>query len=109
MNDHHAAKPEKPNEKVDVEIKTAVPVAKESIEGVLKCKVCGKYIKQSIMAEHKAKHAESEKEDIVKQINENIDGKSKNKIEEVSKTKAPEKMNNERPDETKSLNTKPIG
>jgi len=106
MNDH-AAKTDKPND--HIEAKTAIPAAKESIEGVLKCKVCGKYIKQSIMAEHKAKHAESEKEDIGKQINEKIDSKSKNKIEEVSKTKAFEKMNNQRPDETKSLNTKPIG
>ena len=109
MNDHHAAKPaEKPNDKVAVETKTAIPVAKESIEGVLKCKVCGKYIKQSLMAEHKVKHMESKKEEKVKQSTENTDGKSKNKIEEGSIAKAPEKMVNKRPAvETKSSNIKP--
>merc|ERR1712129_527864 len=30
---------------------------KPNIEGVFKCKTCGKYIKQSVLAEHKAKHA----------------------------------------------------
>ena len=100
-----AAKTDKPNEKVSVETKTAVPAAKESIEGVLKCKVCGKYIKQSLMAEHKAKHVESEKAE--KQNDKNTDGKSKNKIEEVSKAKVSEKTINERPVETKISNTKP--
>ena len=92
MNDHAA----KPNDQV--EAKTVIPVVRESIEGVLKCKVCGKYIKQSIMAEHKAKHTESEK-----QINDNIEVKSKNKVEEVSKTKASERV----AVETKSSNIKP--
>merc|ERR1712204_119133 len=30
---------------------------KQNIEGVFKCKTCGKYVKQSVLAEHKAKHA----------------------------------------------------
>merc|ERR1719209_2493969 len=45
----------------------AVPAMKK-IEGVLKCKVCGKYVKQSVMAEHKAQHAENKKEAVVLQF-----------------------------------------
>ena len=92
------SKADNANDKVIVETKTAIPAPKESIEGVLKCKTCGKYIKQSIMAEHKAKHIENENEERGKPTKENADGKSKTKIKEAWITKAPQK-----PEETKNI------
>ena len=44
-------------------LKTKEAEAAPSIEGVLKCKVCSKYVKQSAMAEHKLKHASNKEED----------------------------------------------
>merc|ERR1719209_1511872 len=62
------------NDNSSLETNPAVPATK-SIEGVLKCKLCGKYVKQSLMAEHKAKHAENEKE--IKGDNGKSEGTSK--------------------------------
>ena len=74
------------NDNSSPETNPAVPVTK-SIEGVLKCKVCGKYVKQSVMVEHKAQHAENEKEAVVLQ-SKGSSGKS----EEASKKESSPNM-----------------
>ena len=74
------------NDKSSLETSPAAPVTK-SIEGVLKCKLCGKYVKQSVMAEHKTQHAENEKEAVVLQ-SKGDNGKS----EETSKKESSSNM-----------------
>ena len=55
------------------EIEPQTEPEKASIEGVLKCKVCQKYIKQSAMADHKLSHGDGNKSKISAKDNPNIE------------------------------------
>ena len=74
--------------------KTKEAEAAPSIEGVLKCKVCSKYVKQSAMAEHKLKHASNKEENPkFESLNEEVEAYSEptlNSSKTIQKRKAKE-------------------